>query len=136
MVVGAEHIFWTPAHPSFPLHGLEEAKVVILVEFRFLSSVVPIATQCLWFDGSAVPIAKPQTGQGAASHLVYEGRAPVFITTSSDQIEALTAAGDGDANMILQRLQVFHFTVRVAKPHPTIPCCPRCVANFVLSNSR
>ena len=49
------------------------------------------------FDGSAVPIAKPQTGQGPASHLVYEGRAPVFITTSSDQIEALTAAGDGDS---------------------------------------
>ena len=135
-VVGTANVFWTPTHPNFPLHGLEDAKIVILDEFRFLTSVVPLATQCLWFDGSAVSIAKPQTGQGAASHLPYEGRAPVFITTSREQIDSLTAAGDGDASMILRRLQVFDFTVRVAKPHPTIPVCPRCVANFVLSNSR
>ena len=114
-VVGTANVFWPPTHPNFPLHGLVGAKIALLDEFRFLSSVVPLATQCLWFDGSAVPIAKPQTGQGPASHLVYEGRAPVFITTSSDQLEALTAAGDGDASMILRRLQVFHFAVRVAQ---------------------
>ena len=135
-VVGTEHVFWTPTHPNFPLHGLEEAKIVILDEFRFTTSVVPLATQCLWFDGSAVPIAKPQTGQGPASHFTYQGRAPVFITTSTEQIKHLVDAGDGDASMILRRLQVFSFTERVSKPGSRIPCCPRCCASFVLSNGR
>ena len=43
-VVGSEHVFGTPTHPNFPLHGLEEAKLVILDEFRFTTSVVPLAT--------------------------------------------------------------------------------------------
>ena len=68
-VVGSEHVFGTPTHPNFPLHDLEEAKLVILDEFRFTTSVVPLATQCLWLDGSAFPIAKPQTGQGSSSQL-------------------------------------------------------------------
>ena len=66
---------------------LRKNKIVILDEFRFTSSVVPLATQCLWFDGSAVPIAKPQTGQGPASHFTHQGRAPVVITTSTEQIK-------------------------------------------------
>ena len=135
-VVGVEHVFGTPTHPSFPLHGLEEAKVVILDEFRFLKSVIPIATQCLWFDGSAVPIAKPQTGHGSGSHVMYHGRAPLFITTSQGEVDALAQAGDGDASVLLRRLQVVRCTERVAKPNSKIPNCAPCFATFVMSQGR
>ena len=133
-IVGPEHVFWTPTHPSFPLHGLEDAKVVILDEFRFVKSVVPLATQCLWFDGSAVPIAKPQTAQGVASHIAYRGRAPIFITTSKKETDLLAEAQDGDAAMVMRRLQVFNFTTRVAKPGCSIPSCAHCFSNFVMKH--
>ena len=135
-VVGSEHVFWTPTHPNFPLHGLEEAKIVILDEFRFMTSVVPIATQCLWFDGSAVPIAKPQTGQAANSHITYSGRAPIFITTSQEEVDSLAEVSEGDASMVLRRLKMFHFSERVVKPSATIPSCARCFACFVMSHAR
>ena len=135
-VVGGENVFWTPTHPTFPLHGLEDAKIVLLDEFRFMESVVPIATQCLWFDGSAVPVAKPQTGQGSASHVKYHGRAPVFITTGMEDMKALSEAGDGDASMVLRRLNVFLFPHRVAKPGVSIPCCAPCFARFVMQHGR
>ena len=133
-VVGQEHVFWTPTHPSFPLHGVEDAKVVILDEFRFTKSVVPLATQCLWFDGSAVPVAKPQTAQAATSHMTYRGRAPIFITTSKKEADLLAQAEDGDAAMVMRRLQVFSFTTRVAKPGCSIPNCAYCFATFVMKH--
>ena len=52
----AVDVFWAPTHPNFPLHGLEGAKIASLDEFRYLTSVVPLASQFLWLDGSAVPI--------------------------------------------------------------------------------
>ena len=135
--VGPEHVFGTPTHPSFPLNGLEEAKVVILDEFRFLTSVVPMATQCLWLDGSVVSIAKPQTDKGTTvSHVPYSGRAPIFITTSQEEVDTLAAATDGDASMVLRRLQLFEFTERVVKPCGTIPSCARCFATFVTTHGR
>ena len=109
---------------------------MILDEFRFLKSVIPIAAQCLWFDGSAVPIAKPQTGHGSGSHVMYDGRAPLFITTSQGEVDALAQAGDGDASMLLRRLQVVRFTERVAKPNSKIPNCAPCFATFVMSQGR
>ena len=135
-VVGGENVFWTPTHPNFPLHGLEDAKIVLLDEFRFTKSVVPIATQCLWLDGSAVSIAKPQTGPGSVSHVKYEGSAPVFITTSIGELTALREAGDGDASMLLRRLLVFAFPHRVEKPRASIPPCASCFARFVLHHGR
>ena len=103
-----------------------------LDDFRFSSSVVPIATQCLWFGGSPVPIAKPQNAPGAASHDVYQGRAPIFITTSMDKVEALEAAGDGDGSMLMRRLLVVSFRTPVAKPNAHIPRCASCFSRFVL----
>ena len=115
-VFGAENVFFTPSHPAFPFLGIDGAKVVFLDDFRFLESVVPLATQCLWFDGSAVPIAKPQNQPGSTGHDIYHGTAPVFITTKAQDIEALRAAGDGDASMLLRRLRVFTFYTSGGSP--------------------
>ena len=135
-VVGPEHVFWSPTHPNFPLHGLEDTKIALLDEFRFMTSVVPIATQHLWFDGSPLPIAKPQTGLGSASHITHHGCAPVFITTSQAELDEPAEAEDGDATMVLRRLQVFSFTERLFSPGGTIPKCGRCFATFVASHAR
>jgi hypothetical protein len=104
-----------------------------LDDFRFLDSVIPLPTQCLWFGGSPVPIAKPQNAPGSASHDLYRGRAPIFITTSLADVSALEGAGDGDASMLLRRLNVVRFSTRVAKPAQEIPACASCFARFVVS---
>ena len=76
-------------------------------------------------------IAKPQNTQGAVSHEVYTGKAPIFITTSIKDLEALARAGDGDASMVLRRLLVFQFAMRAEKPSMPIPECASCFARFV-----
>ena len=130
-VFGAENVFFSPSHPTFPFLGIDGAKVAFLDDFRFLESVVPLATQCLWFDGSAVPIAKPQNQPGSTGHDIYHGTAPVFITTKAQDIEALRAAGDGDASMLLRRLRVFTFTRRVAPPEVRVLNCAHCFARLI-----
>ena len=130
-VFGTSFVFPTPQHAGFPLHGLESAKLAFLDDFRFVRSPVPLATQCLWFDGSPVSIAKPQNTQGAVSHEVYTGKAPIFITTSIKDLEALARAGDGDASMVLRRLLVFQSAIRAEKPSMPIPECASCFARFV-----
>ena len=135
-VFGAGSVFNTPQHVAFPLHGLESAKLAFLDDFRFVRSPVPLATQCLWLDGSPVSIAKPQNTQGAVSHEVYTGRAPIFITTSIKDLEMLARAGDGDASMVLRRLMIFQFVVRAQKPNAPIPECASCFARFVCQHAR
>ncbi len=130
-VFGADEVFYTPQHQSFPFLGLENAKVVFLDDFRFFKSAVPVATQCLWFDGSALPVAKPQNQPGCSGHDIYRGTAPIFITTKMQDIEALERVGDGDASMILRRLKVFHFRERVASNVGCIPECAHCFARLI-----
>ena len=134
-VYGGEHTFHTPQHPTFPLFGLENAKIAYLDDFRFCESVVPLAVQCLWFGGSPVQVAKPQNAPGVASHDTYGGRAPIFITTSISDIAALHAAGDGDASMLLRRLMVVTFAARVVILAQDLPVCAACFARFVLAYS-
>jgi len=135
-VYGHEHLFYTPQHPAFPLVGLEFAKVVFLDDFRFLESVVPMATQCLWFDGSAVPLAKPQNVPGSMAHDVYHGAAPVFITTKLEDMDALEADGGGEASMVLRRLKVFRFTQRITAPTNRVPECAHCFAHLICSHGQ
>ena len=135
-VFGAGCVFGTPQHAAFPLHGLESAKLAFLDDFRFTTSPVPLATQCPWFDGSPVPIAKPLNMQGAVSHEVYTGNAPVFITTTIKDLDELASSGDGDASMVLRRLTIFQFVVRVQKPSEKIPVCASCFARFVCQHAR
>ena len=97
-------LFFTPQHASFPFLGLDKAQVVFLDDFRFVHSVVNVATQCLGFDGSALPVAMPHNIPGCSGHDVYHGDAPIFITTSLKDIDDLEKAGDGDASMLLCRL--------------------------------
>ena len=104
-VYGVNEMFFTPQHASFPFLGLETARVVFLDDFRFMHSVVPVGTQCLWFDGSPLPVAMPQNQPGSTGNDIYRGDAPIFITTKLQDIDDLEQAGDGDASMILRRLE-------------------------------
>jgi hypothetical protein len=134
-------VFPTPEKGNFPLLGLESAKVAFLDEWRFDPFIVSYATQCLWFDGSAVPIARPQNVAGSSGHMLYKGTAPIFITTKLADLEWLEKAGavdpstgvpnNADASMVLRRLKVYRFTVRVQKPSGTFPFCARCFATLV-----
>ena len=138
-------VFARPEKGNFPLLGLEEAKVAFLDEWRFDPSVLTYATQCLWFDGSALPISKPENVSGSAGHSLYKGSAPIFITTKLPDIEWLESAAavdphtglpwDADASMLLRRLKVYRFTNRIAKPDASLPQCAHCFANLVLQQA-
>ena len=144
-VIGREFVFATPEKGNFPLLGLEQAKVVFLDDWRFKASVLSYSTQCLWYDGSAVPIARPQNVPGASGHGLYAGTAPIFVTTKEQGLQALRAAAeedpetgeprDGEAPMILRRLKVCRFRVRVAKPARQLPYCARCFARLLLTKA-
>ena len=134
-VFGVEKVFFSPQHPNFPLLDLDAATVVLLDDFRFFRSPVPVATQCLWFDGSPVPIARPQNVAGQSGQEVYRGDAPIFITTSKADVDRLVASGDGDASMLCRRLKVYNFTVRVPGPTVAVPECGHCFARLLRSHN-
>ena len=77
-VFGAQNVFCQPQKNAFPLMDLPGNKVVLLGDWRFTQVVLPFATQCLWFDGSAVPISRPQNQAGVQGHCLYQGAAPIF----------------------------------------------------------
>ena len=134
-VFGVENVFFSPQHPAFPLLDLVSATVALLDDFRFFQTPVPVATQCLWFDGSPVPIARPQNVAGQTGQHLYQADAPVFITTQKADVDLLASSGDGDASMLLRRLKVYNFTVRVPGPPTVIPVCAHCFAKLVCSHS-
>ncbi len=125
--------------------GLPLAKVAVLDEYRFDENVIAWATQCLWFDGSAVPVGRPQNVPGVTGNMMYKDSAPVFITTKladltrlENYAQAEPATGlpwDADASMICRRLKVFRFTVRVPKPAANFPCCAHCFAKLLMSQA-
>jgi hypothetical protein len=139
-------IFHAPQPGSFPLMGLPTAKVAILDDFRFDQSVLAYQTMCLWFDGSPLPISRPQNQAGVTGHTVYEGTAPIFLSTKLQDMQRMAAAAastpfgpepvDGEASMILRRLEVYVYRVRVTPPGKHIPTCPCCFARFILSRAR
>ena len=143
-IFAVKDVFHSPARGSFPLLGLETAKVAILDDWRFTEEIVTFALQCLWYDGSAVPIARPQNQAAFTGHLLYRGSAPIFATTKLQDIDRLRTAsepnpstgvpGDGNASMILRRLKVFAFPLRVPPPPTHVPCCPRCCAQLLLAH--
>ena len=67
--------------------GLPKAKVASLDEFRFDETLLPWASLCLWFDGSAVPIGRPQRVSGVARNLMCKGDALIFVTTKLAALE-------------------------------------------------
>ena len=134
-----------PVPGNFPMVDLPGKKVVFLDEWRFDQSILSFATQCLWYDGSSVPVARPQNDAGAAGHKDYKGNAPLFVTTKrADLLHLETWAldrpdtgtpWDANASMLCRRLKVYHFTKRVPKPPTTLKTCPRCFAELLLTSS-
>ena len=111
--------------------------MVVLDEWRFAASALPIGIQLLWFEGKPVPLARPQ-GE-SIGHLLYRGTAPIFITTPLKRLdkliveaEAARASGSScEASMLVRRLKVHRFNVAVPKPRTQIPACAACFANFL-----
>lgn len=56
-VFGFDNVQDSPAPGSFPLLGLEK-KLVRLGERAFDTSVLPLPTQLLWYEGKAPPITR------------------------------------------------------------------------------
>jgi hypothetical protein len=134
-VFGVENVFFSPQHPSFPLLDLNSASVVLLDDFRFFQTPVPVATQCLWFDGSPVPIARPQNVAGQTGQDLYRAGAPIFITTQKGDVDKLAASCDGDASMLFRRLRVYNFTARMPGPPAAVPECAHCFAKLLCSHN-
>ena len=140
-VFGDRHFFKGPVPGNFPLVDLPGKKVVFLDEWRFNESIFSWATQCLWYDGSSVPVARPQNDAGGLGHKDYTASAPIVVTTKRSallelQAWALDRADTGTpcaANMAMlcRRLQVYHFTKRTPKPPAALRTCRRCFAELL-----
>ena len=142
---GANHVFSRPVPGTFPIVDLPGKKCCFLDEWRFDQTILSFALQCVWYDGSIVPIARPQNQPGTAGHYSYQGTAPIFATTKRKDLLTLQAWAaddpstgvpwDADASMICRRLKVYHFTHRIPKPPKGLKYCPCCFAQLLVSNS-
>ena len=138
----ADQVFARPGKGSFQFIQLPLAKVAFLDEWRFDPDVVPWAMQCLWFDGSAFPINRPQNQPGMSGHILYKGTAPIFVTCKLPELQNLEHWAqtdpntgqpyDADASMILRRLKIFRFANRMKKPPAKFSFCACCFASLVL----
>ena len=77
-----------PEKGNFPLLDLEKKRVVLLDEWRFDESVLPMSTQLLWLEGKPLQLPQPQN-TGFVGHRVYHGSAPIFVTTKMQYLEKL-----------------------------------------------
>ena len=139
-VLGEDYVQEGLATGQFPLLGLESKRAIVLNEWRFDASVLPLSVQLLWFEGKAVPITRPQGTDAYYGHYRYKGSAPIFVTTPLkalqpvlDEAEAAIAEGQAsDLTMLTRRLHVYKFTMRMPRPRRQLPRCAACFANFVL----
>ena len=142
-IYGHDHVFSKPEKGNFPLVDLPGKRVALLDEWRFSERIISTATQCVWYDGSVVPVNTPQNTPGSSGHYLYRGSAPIFVTSKLDAIEALQELAaddpktgkpkDADASMVLRRLKVHVFSKRIPPPPPGIPYCGHCFANAILN---
>ena len=134
-VFGQENVFTSPPKSAFPLLELAKARVVVLDDWRFNEDVVSYPLQLLWFEGKPFIIARPQNLYNG--HLRYAKDDPVFITTLEQDLLTLKKnILPGDREMMLKRLRVFRFHVKVETPDHTIPPCKRCFATFLLNQDQ
>ena len=144
-VYGDCHVFGSPEAGNFPFLNLLGKKLAFLDEWRFNAEIVSYATQCLWYDGSMVPITRPQNVPGATGHVEYRGTAPILATSKLSDIQKLQALAEDDprtgvpksaeASMIMRRLKVYPFEHRIPKPPPGIPFCGPCFARLLFKYS-
>ena len=143
-IFGPEGVQESPQPGSFPLLGLEEKQVVLLDEWRFDEKVMRMATQLLWYEGKPFPIARPQNQAGQVGHILYQGTAPIFVTTKAGDLEHFRRAADwarrhgqpSEYTMLLRRLKVY--TLQVPTPtlgEATIPDCGTCFARMAMELS-
>ena len=131
-VFGPDAVFVAPpSKSSFPLMGLEKARLAFLDDWRFNEDVIPYALQLLWFEGAPFIISRPQNQ--FSGHLRYSKDDPVFITTLSADITELKGKKflqQGDVDMMLKRLLVFNFTKPIQIPKHVIQGCGHCFRPF------
>ena len=131
---------------NFPLLDLPLAKVAFLDDYRFDPEILSWATTCLWFDGSDVPIGRPQNEKGATpGNFMYKGTAPIFVTTKLSDLTWLetqasinpytNAPWDTDASMLFRRLKIYKYTKKVPKPPARLKYCPRCFVDLLISQA-
>lgn len=141
-VFGESHVQESPQPGSFPLLGLETKKVVLLDEWRFDSSVVPLSTQLLWLEGKPFPVTRPQN-RDYDGHLLYRGTAPIFVTCKERDLGPIMAAADravaagkpSQETMLLRRLRVYTLYQKLlVQPGEQVPECSACFASMVLNH--
>ena len=135
-VFGAESVFVAPPSKStFPLMGLEKARLAWLDDWRFNEDIIPYTLQLLWFEGAPFIISRPQNH--FSGHLRYSKDDPVFITTLMTDLKELKGKKflqQGDVDMMLKRLLVFSFSKPISIPKATVQGCASCFAQLVLDN--
>ena len=142
---GTDGVQESPPPSSFPLLGLESKSVVLLDEWRFNEKILSLATQLLWYEGKPLPVARPQNQAGVAGHSLYQGTAPIFVTTKSADLERIQHEADwarqhgvpSEHTMLLRRLKVYMLQVATPTPGDTaIRDCGVCFARMALRWSR
>ena len=83
-------------------------------------------------QGKPIIIARPQNHH--AGHLKYNKEDPIFITTLEADITKLQGKKmqEGDIEMMLRRLLIFRFHVKLENP-AEVPPCGHCFAKLVLN---
>ena len=101
--------------------------------------------QLLWPEGTPFPVTRPQDQAVSYGHFLYEGFAPLFVTTEEEDLARIEAAArrakdlnqPSQHTMLLRRLKVY----KLLAPCPVadvaaIVKCPSCFARLILHCSR
>ena len=144
-IYGIDGLQESPQPGNFPLLGLEEKSVVLLDEWRFDESVLRLPTQLLWYEGKPFPISRPQNQSGTVGHMIYQGSAPIFVTTKAGDLLCIQDAADAarrqglpsQHTMLLRRLEIYPLYVpTIVSGDPDILECASCFARMTLQNSQ
>lgn len=143
-IFGVDNVQSTPQPGNFPLLGLEAKRLCILDEWAFDESVLPIATQLLWFEGKPFMISRPQNNVNYTGHLLYTGDAPLFVTCKETDVapillraqEAMERGVASRDTMILRRLRLYGFTQRMrVRDGADLGACGVCFARAVVAHA-
>ena len=141
---GRQYTQRSPQPGNFPLLGLDEKRIAVLDDWDFNPDVLPFSAQLLWYEGKDFPINRPQNDKDAKGHLIYGGKAPIFITTKEKHLgriietasKELEAGVASECSMLLRRLKVFAFHVKLPLDATRLHCLeagfkiPPCCACF------
>ena len=138
-VIGERYLQDTLPKGNFPLMDIMNKKIVLLDEWRFNSSVLPLAYQLLWFEGKPVPVARPQNHE--QGNCMYRGSAPIFITTGLKRLDKMMeeaaateqSGHSSEATMLLRRLKIYKFTKPLPPPASHVARCAHCFAWFLIN---